>query len=155
MQRRNITKKNKDNTIMFLNQWLQRFSKYASIGLVLTLINFLLIDLLLFILKSILPSLQSVYSISFFISSVLVTFLSFYFNRKITFKDKKRKHVSKWISLLTFYLLYGFSALLVSILSYHILIVSPNISIQLLKIFGLVLAVILNYFGQQILVYKK
>jgi putative flippase GtrA len=131
----------------------KRFSIYVVIGIALTILNYIMIGVIYSVLDNLAFLHEATYSVSFFLGSMMVTSLSFIGNRKLTFRDKHRRHKNKWSTLGFFYLLYGSTALIVAFLSFVMQKFLPNLNI--LKIVGISMATLLNYSGQKFFIYRK
>ena len=84
-----------------------------------------------------------------FVASFLVIGLSLYLNRKITFRDHRRRHKSKWMTVVHFYGVYSLGAIFASICTYLLQQVSADIPLEMIKITGLIINVGINYIGQR------
>lgn len=146
----------KVNQINLKSPEVQRIIKYISIGLFTTLITYLIWTLLLELTKNFNLDKEIRFSGTQFIASSSTVLLSFYLNRKITFKDKTRRHSKKRITLINVAGLYLASPALASTLTYLIQIILPGIFMdEILKIIGLGAGMVINYSGQRFWIYKS
>ncbi len=135
---------------------IQRIVKYICIGLFTTFITYIIWTALIELTKNVNLDKEIRFSGSQFVASSSTILLSFYLNRRITFKDKARRHNKKRITLINVVGLYLASPALASLLTYLIQIILPGVFIdELLKIIGLGAGMVINYTGQRFWVYRN
>ena len=132
-----------------------RIKKYIIIGLFTTLITWIIWTVLFALSWSIPADKEIRFSVSQFIAASSTVLVSFYLNRRITFKDKARRHEDKKITVLNVFAIYLASPLVASLLTYLIQIILPNVFWdEFLKIIGLGTGMVINYSGQSLWIYK-
>lgn len=132
-----------------------RFIKYVLIGLFTTGMTYALWSLFDYLLVPLFPDQrEKVLSATFFVASFIMIGISLLLNRKITFKDKQRRHEKKSTTIIHFYALYSFSALCASLFVLLIQFALPNQIDVVYKLSGLVVNVGLNYASQRFWIFR-
>lgn len=89
-----------------------------------------------------------------FAASFLVIGASLYLNRKITFRAHARRHASKWVTAAHYYGVYTLGALLASLCTYLVSRYGPAFPLEVIKLGGLGVNVVINYLGQRFWIFK-
>jgi putative flippase GtrA len=133
----------------------RRFALYVVIGLITALLMYCLWGVFFWASQRLFPRLEEdlLFSGSQFLASGLVIFLSYYFNNRFTFADKQTRH-AKTFSVLNFYLLYGFSTTVSSVFTYALQNTIPNLNLEIVKLAGISVIVLINYSGQRLWLYR-
>lgn len=133
----------------------QRLIRYITIGIFTTLVTWIIWSTLFKFSQNTNFDSNIRLSASQFIASCSTIPLSFYINRKVTFKDKKRRYESKKYTVLNVFALYLVSPAIASMLTYLIQLLLPGLlPIEILKLIGLGAGMLLNYSGQKLWIYK-
>jgi putative flippase GtrA len=154
---------------LLLSLLTSQFTKYLSIGLLCTLLTWLLWNALIYLLTPILKlPFEYVFSISQYLAAFLMIFPSFYLNRRITFASQKRTDSSRITSVLKAYAVYLLSPLVASLLTFALqsvyrfeavsfTLVGVNILFGrfFLQGLGLACSMFINFFGQKFWIYGK
>ncbi len=133
----------------------KKLTTYALVGVFTTGLTWFLWTLFIIFGKAISQNDSPIWvSFSQFIASFLVIGVSLYLNRKITFKESKRRHEKRSTTIIHFYLIYGFGAFVASLIT---LLLQKNVgflNLEIIKLLGIVINVGINYLGQRFWVFK-
>jgi len=133
----------------------KRLLKYIVIGIFTTLITWIIWTVLFNLSSGLDINKEIRFSTSQFIASSSTILLSFYLNRKITFKDKARRHKQKRFTILNAFAVYLASPLLASLFTFLTQLLLPGIfNDEILKLMGLAAGMVINYTGQRFWLYK-
>jgi putative flippase GtrA len=132
----------------------QKLISYILIGIVTALITFILTGIFnnIFILT---VNKNLSLSFSYFVSSLLVTGVSLFLNRKITFKGINRKHNKIINTVIFYYLLYITTAFIASLLTFYIQNYYSGFDTTYYKLFAIIINVVGNYLGLKFFIFKR
>ena len=134
---------------------LKKLCTYILIGLGTTGLTWLLWTFFNYVLQTSVP-INPEQSLAFtqFAASFLVIGVSLYLNRKITFRTQARRHKSKWVTAAHYYGVYTLGALLASFCTYLVSRYGPTLPLEVIKLGGLGVNVVINYLGQRFWIFK-
>jgi putative flippase GtrA len=136
---------------MFQKQELKFIFTFIKIGLFTTGLTYLLITLFSWLLANVIENISLRSSIAYFIGSFLMIGFSLFMHRKTTFKTLQRRHKSKIFTVMNYYLAYGITSIISSLV---VLLLAGAVENQeIVKFLGLIVNTVLNYASQRLWIF--
>lgn len=144
----------------FINNFMigresKHIASFLAVGLFTTFLMYVLWNFFIYLsnYQGLINEQKSI-SVSYFLAAFLVIGVSLYLNRKITFKHRQRRYLKKTTTIIQFYFIYTFGALIGALVVYLLQIILRSVNIEIIKILSLGINVMINYLGQRLWIFK-